>query len=331
MTDEEAFIRVIANAAGDDAPRLVYADWLDDRGDPRGAFLRLECETFRQTPELFQSGKWLAKAHYTIDPLWVARVSRAPVGVCCDHLHWHTDIPPGPPLTPADLDAFERRFTVSLPRSYRAFLLNWNGGYPYPGDFYLPDDDEGAPAIRIESFGMILPPGRAVSTSRSPGEIGGPVERIQRGDGPILAIASNASDGVLFLGITGTAAGSIYWHGDWTHASDDPEMLIEVAGSLGHFLASLQTHEPEALQAIIRNEPARLVRCLDEGFDVNWTDPESEWGLLDMAAIYHRRECVRILVQRGVRATDATPHAARECGDPEIIALLPFSQRHRNR
>ena len=39
--DEEAFLRAVALAPADDAPRLVYADWLDDRGDPRAAYLRL--------------------------------------------------------------------------------------------------------------------------------------------------------------------------------------------------------------------------------------------------------------------------------------------------
>jgi uncharacterized protein (TIGR02996 family) len=33
VTDDEAFIRAIVDAPGDDAPRLIYADWLDERGD----------------------------------------------------------------------------------------------------------------------------------------------------------------------------------------------------------------------------------------------------------------------------------------------------------
>jgi uncharacterized protein (TIGR02996 family) len=37
VTDDEAFIGAIVDAPGDDAPRLVYADWLDERGDPRFA------------------------------------------------------------------------------------------------------------------------------------------------------------------------------------------------------------------------------------------------------------------------------------------------------
>ena len=42
--DDEAFIRGILANPGDDAPRLIYADWLEERDDPRGAYLRAESE-----------------------------------------------------------------------------------------------------------------------------------------------------------------------------------------------------------------------------------------------------------------------------------------------
>jgi uncharacterized protein (TIGR02996 family) len=44
--DEELLAAIRANPA-DDAPRLVYADWLEERGDPRGEFIRLQCELSR--------------------------------------------------------------------------------------------------------------------------------------------------------------------------------------------------------------------------------------------------------------------------------------------
>lgn len=34
----------ISNSPDDDGPRLVYADWLLERGDPRGEFIHLQCE-----------------------------------------------------------------------------------------------------------------------------------------------------------------------------------------------------------------------------------------------------------------------------------------------
>ncbi len=51
MSDEDALLRAITLAPDDDLPRLVYADWLDERGDPafggraRAEFIRLQCET----------------------------------------------------------------------------------------------------------------------------------------------------------------------------------------------------------------------------------------------------------------------------------------------
>jgi len=33
VSEDEAFIRTIVDGPGDDTPRLVYADWLDDRAD----------------------------------------------------------------------------------------------------------------------------------------------------------------------------------------------------------------------------------------------------------------------------------------------------------
>jgi uncharacterized protein (TIGR02996 family) len=39
--DEQAFLRAVLADPHDSLPRLVYADWLEERGDPRGEFLRL--------------------------------------------------------------------------------------------------------------------------------------------------------------------------------------------------------------------------------------------------------------------------------------------------
>lgn len=42
MNDGEALLRAIFDSPADDAPRFVYADWLDERGDPdRAEFIRL--------------------------------------------------------------------------------------------------------------------------------------------------------------------------------------------------------------------------------------------------------------------------------------------------
>ena len=44
MTEGDALYRAILAAPDDDAPRLVWADWLDENGDPdRAEFVRLQC------------------------------------------------------------------------------------------------------------------------------------------------------------------------------------------------------------------------------------------------------------------------------------------------
>jgi uncharacterized protein (TIGR02996 family) len=44
MPDESAFLEAIRAAPDTDGPRLVYADWLDEQGDVRGEFIRVQCE-----------------------------------------------------------------------------------------------------------------------------------------------------------------------------------------------------------------------------------------------------------------------------------------------
>lgn len=44
---EKAFWDEIIAYPDDDGPRLVYADWLEERGDPRGEFIRVQCARAR--------------------------------------------------------------------------------------------------------------------------------------------------------------------------------------------------------------------------------------------------------------------------------------------
>jgi uncharacterized protein (TIGR02996 family) len=51
MSLEEAFLRDIIGNPDDDTPRLVYADWLEERGDVRGEFIRVQCRLARMDEE----------------------------------------------------------------------------------------------------------------------------------------------------------------------------------------------------------------------------------------------------------------------------------------
>src|SRR5437868_13708602 len=43
MDHGAAFYQDILEHPDDRAPRLIYADWLEEQGDPRGEFIRLHC------------------------------------------------------------------------------------------------------------------------------------------------------------------------------------------------------------------------------------------------------------------------------------------------
>jgi len=43
MNDDDAFLEAILHEPNSQRPRLVYADWLDERRDPRGELIRLQC------------------------------------------------------------------------------------------------------------------------------------------------------------------------------------------------------------------------------------------------------------------------------------------------
>ena len=125
MTDDENFLTSIVHAPADALLRGVYADWLDDRHDPRGVYVRAELAWSPARPAA--GAEALRRLGASLDPVWVARVSRPPLGVCVHELTTLT--PTGrPTLTGADLDWIERRFAVTLPADYRAFLLNYNAG-----------------------------------------------------------------------------------------------------------------------------------------------------------------------------------------------------------
>jgi len=42
MTHDDAFLQAIIESPNEDFPRLQFADWLDERGDPRGEFIRVQ-------------------------------------------------------------------------------------------------------------------------------------------------------------------------------------------------------------------------------------------------------------------------------------------------
>ena len=85
MPDEDGFLGAIKANPEDDLPRLVYADWLDERDDARGDFLRLHLALKAVGPDHIDrvSGEEeLSVLRKGCDPTWLAVVepSRSPSG-----------------------------------------------------------------------------------------------------------------------------------------------------------------------------------------------------------------------------------------------------------
>src|SRR4051794_37815108 len=90
MTLEDAFLRDILKQPDDDTTRLVYADWLEEQGDPRAEFLRLECR-LRGLPEVGPEGRGVRRrlAFLTgpLDVRWLSAVCRVHLETGRPHEH----------------------------------------------------------------------------------------------------------------------------------------------------------------------------------------------------------------------------------------------------
>jgi len=79
------FLKSIRQSFNDEEPRRVYADWLEERGDVRGAWIRAELEFHAlvdddHQQEILQSH--LAELACQIDPTWLAQIDRGPLAWC---------------------------------------------------------------------------------------------------------------------------------------------------------------------------------------------------------------------------------------------------------
>src|SRR5215210_2046198 len=80
MSDGDALLRAILDNPDDDAPRLVYADFLDECGDAsRAAFIRAQVRLVRlppdhpDRPQLIQAERTLVRAHRDAWTAWIPR------------------------------------------------------------------------------------------------------------------------------------------------------------------------------------------------------------------------------------------------------------------
>jgi uncharacterized protein (TIGR02996 family) len=240
VSQDEAFLKVVRDAPGDAPPRLVYADWLDDGNKPGGDYLRAEVAWARQPgPSAEAEARRRAAG---LDPVWVARVSRPPLGVCCDRVRF-TDR--GPELVAEDLGRLEQRLGARLPPDFRAFLLDCNGGTPDPpclpdprrgplgplclmlGQFYAVH--EGAEERGLEHELQFMHTIHEHYPDATPFPAAG-----------MLPVADTLHDlGCLLVGVAPANFGRVFHFRDWARSMDEPNALAEFAPSFADLLARL--------------------------------------------------------------------------------------------
>jgi uncharacterized protein (TIGR02996 family) len=329
MQEEDRFLRAIPDSSGDPALRLVYADWLDDRGDPRAGYLRAELAWANEKDPAAEAAlRQLARG---LDPVWVARVSRPPVGVCCDHIRFSDPGEPRPALTTSDLDWVERRFKLTLPADYRAFLLNYNGGNPEPGMFHLPGRryDPGYHEL-VTNFPSVWSAAEPESdwdcdlVSRlihldeyRHGEtrwLGEPHRDLM-----VVGGLPPAELDWLCLGCRGAVLGQVHAVAAWL-PDDDLEDRAFVAPSFAAFLDLLADHDLPHIQAIKAGDLAALTRWLDAGGDAN--EEYRHAPLIWHAVVHAQPAVVRELLARGAEVWDGLHADAKGLGNREVVALL---------
>ena len=70
MTHDEAFIQAIREAPHEDAPRLIYADWLEEHGQAdRAEFIRVQGRLARM-PDAVEQATWTARAEELLRRHW---------------------------------------------------------------------------------------------------------------------------------------------------------------------------------------------------------------------------------------------------------------------
>jgi cell wall assembly regulator SMI1 len=143
-----------------------------------------------------------------------------------------------PPISPADLDEFERAEGVALPPEYRDFLLRNNGGRPADNIVDVPNLDE----VAVNHF-FGLRPGEMYDLRRERAMYEGrvPPGTIPIGDDPggnlfLLSLADDSKGAVLFWDHEEEPVDEAT---DWS----DFENVYAIAGSFDEFLASLRPYE----------------------------------------------------------------------------------------
>lgn len=126
---DDAFIAAILEAPCDDSIRLVYADWLEERGDPRAEFLRVELALLNR-PSSVDRDTLTARRRELVKafaPEWVNIVRRLPLDPI-DELRLILPAPKRLLNACGDWAEVERSLGVVLPPDYKEFISTYGSG-----------------------------------------------------------------------------------------------------------------------------------------------------------------------------------------------------------
>ena len=96
--DDSSFLAAIAADPSNNELRLVYADWLEEQGDRRAEYLRMEVEfdqRIGRTPAARRLRNRLFTLRFAMEPGWLAQIDRCVID-CCEEKYadvcprgWH--------------------------------------------------------------------------------------------------------------------------------------------------------------------------------------------------------------------------------------------------
>lgn len=124
MSEEAGFIAALLAEPDDRTTLLVYADWLDDRSDPRAAYLRLlATEKVDESPALEISSR-LSELRRDIDLGWITLIGSRHFGPGC-RVKWGGD--PGLifDFTPIIAERAGAIIRLSIRHQFRVLDFGW--------------------------------------------------------------------------------------------------------------------------------------------------------------------------------------------------------------
>jgi uncharacterized protein (TIGR02996 family) len=337
MSRDNDFLAAIVAAPGNDVPRQDYADWLKAQGDPRSGYVRAEIDWAKTKSK--ETERRLRRLAAEFDPVWVARVSRPPMGICADHLRFHDPGPTyiRPALQPSDLAWLQKRFRITLPADYQAFLLNCNGGWPEPGHYRFPDRT-------YDPWRYELLMGLGVIWAARDSEIDWweydvvwnlqdmeSRRREESSEGKrwsgephrhFMVIGFGPPDGLLemvCLGCGGDVLGQVFLVTPWIW-DEDNEDYRPVAPSFADFLAMLTDYDPDHVKAIKAGNVKALRGWLDAGGNPN--ELYHAQPLISHGLIYRQPAVIRELLARGAEIHNGLLMEARHTKNQEIFDLV---------